>query len=269
MKSLVWLASYPKSGNTWMRLLFAAYQKSPDDEKFELTDAYQATMSESRRQAFERLAGKTDLTNPEIDELREAVQIKLSNRVRPPVLIKTHNARVQHNGIPIIRRELTLGAIYIVRNPLDVVDSVADHWGVDHDRAIEMMNDRNLTIGGPKQDLVTQYLESWSGHVMSWIDHRAFPVHVVCYNVLTFLGWDHDPIRIERAIAETDFRRLQKREQVSGFGERSNKSASGTFFRSGRAERWREVLNETQRLAILNAHAETMRRFGYRTVDGP
>ena len=281
MKSLVWLASYPKSGNTWLRLLFAAYRKSPDDEKFELTDAYQATMSESRRQAFERLAGKTDLTNPEIDELREAVQIELSNRVRPPVLIKTHNARVQHNGIPIIRRELTLGAIYIVRNPLDVVDSVADHWGVDHDRAIEMMNDRNLTIGGPKQDLVTQYLESWSGHVMSWIDHRAFPVHVVCYedlltrteitfrNVLTFLGWDPDPIRIERAIAETDFRRLQKREQVSGFGERSNKSTSGTFFRSGRAERWREVLNETQRLAILNARAETMRRFGYRTADEP
>ncbi|WP_436714917.1 hypothetical protein U8335_19200 [Roseiconus lacunae] len=46
MKSLVWLASYPKSGNTWMRLLFAAYQKSPDDKAFELSDAYHATMSE-------------------------------------------------------------------------------------------------------------------------------------------------------------------------------------------------------------------------------
>ena len=84
MKSPVWFASYPKSGNTWMRLLFAVYQMSPNDEKFELSDAYQATMSESRRQAFERIAGKTDLTNQENDEFREAVQIELSNRVRPP-----------------------------------------------------------------------------------------------------------------------------------------------------------------------------------------
>tara|TARA_R110002049_G_scaffold288423_1_gene470902 strand:- start:78361 stop:79221 length:861 start_codon:yes stop_codon:yes gene_type:complete len=278
MKSLVWLASYPKSGNTWMRLLFAAYQKSPDDENFELSDAYHATMSKSRRQAFERIAGKTDLTNQEIDELREAVQIDLSNRIRPPVLIKTHNARVQHNGFPIIRRELTLGAIYIVRNPLDVVDSVADHWGVDHDRAIAMMNDRKLTIGGPKQDLVTQYVESWSGHVTSWIDQRAFPVHVVCYedllarteitfrNVLTFLGWDPDLERIERAIAETDFRRLQKREKEAGFGERSNKSKSGTFFRSGKAERWQETLSEDQVGRVVEAHAGVMKRFCYQAI---
>ena len=74
---------------------------------------------------------------------------------------------------------------------------------------------------------------------------------------------------VDRSPRISSTRRLQKREQVSGFGERSNKSTSGTFFRSGRAERWREVLNQTQRLAILNAHAETMRRFGYRTVDEP
>lgn len=262
-----------------MRLLFAAYQKSPGDESFELSDAYHATMSESRRQAFERIAGKGDLTNQEIDELREAVQIDLSNRVRPPVLIKTHNARVQHNGFPIIRRELTLGAIYIVRNPLDVVDSVADHWGVHHDRAIAMMNDRSLTIGGPKQDLVTQYLESWSGHVTSWIDQRVFPVHVVCYedllarteitlrNVLTFLGWEPDRQRVERAIAETDFRRLQKREREFGFGERSKKSTSGTFFRSGKAEGWRETLNGEQINMIRSAHREVMQRFGYPTSE--
>lgn len=258
-----------------MRLLFAAYQKAPEDELFKLTDAYHTTISESRRETFERISGKTDLNNQEIDSLREAVQLDMSHRVRPPVLIKTHNARVQHNGYPIIRRELTLGAIYIIRNPLDVVDSVADHWGVDHERAIGMMNDRNLTIGGPKQDLVTQYLESWSGHVSSWIDQRAFPVHVVCYedllhrtemtfrNVLTFLGWDPERPRIERAIAETDFRRLQQREKESGFGERSQKSTSGRFFRSGKAERWREILTEEQIDRIQTAHHDVMRRFGY------
>ncbi len=56
-----------------MRLLFAAYQKSPDDANFELSDAFHSTMSESRRQAFERIAGKNDLNGQEVDELREAV----------------------------------------------------------------------------------------------------------------------------------------------------------------------------------------------------
>ncbi|QDV58698.1 sulfotransferase domain-containing protein [Rosistilla oblonga] len=277
MKSLVWLASYPKSGGELVEELFAQYQLTSGTQDDRLQWIFHSTKCASRRQAYERAAGRKGLSNQEIDELREAVQIDLSNRVRPPVLIKTHNARVQHNGFPIIRRELTLGAIYIVRNPLDVVDSVADHWGVDHDRAIAMMNDRNLTIGGPKQDLVTQYLESWSGHVTSWIDQRAFPVHVVCYedllarteitfrNVLTFLGWDPDPERIERAIAETDFRRLQKREKEAGFGERSNKSTSGTFFRSGKAERWRDTLTEVQVNRVVEANADVMERFCYQT----
>ena len=87
-------------------MLFAAYQKDRD-ASFQLEDAFAATMSESRRSEFEKLAGKSDLTGPEIDALREAVQVNLSERVRPPVLLKTHNARVKHRGYPVIRRELT------------------------------------------------------------------------------------------------------------------------------------------------------------------
>lgn len=180
--------------------MLAAYQQPADQKSFQLSEAFATTMSESRRADFERIAGKTELFNDEIDALREKVQLDLASRVRPPVLLKTHNARVRHCGYPIIRQELTLGAIYIVRNPLDVVDSVADHWGVDHGEAIRMMGNDEQTIGGPQQTFVTQYLESWSGHIASWIDQRAFPIHVVRYedmlstteltfrNVLTYLA---------------------------------------------------------------------------------
>tara|TARA_R110002049_G_scaffold288423_1_gene470897 strand:- start:74875 stop:75231 length:357 start_codon:yes stop_codon:yes gene_type:complete len=104
-------------------------------------------------------------------------------------------------------------------------------------------------------------------------------VHVICYedllarteitfrNVWTFLGWDPDRERIERAIAETDFSRLQKREKEAGFGERSKKSTSGTFFRSGKAERWRETLTELQITQIATAHESVMQRFGYRSPE--
>lgn len=73
----------------------------------------------------------------------------------------------------------------------DKVGAIPEHLqpiltriGVDHDRAIAMMNNPNLTIGGARQDWVTQYLESWSGQVRSWGDQRAFPVHVVWYEDL-------------------------------------------------------------------------------------
>lgn len=280
MNSLVWLASYPKSGNTWMRLLFAAYQMASEDSSFQLHDAFRVTMSESRRTDFERLAGKGNLTVTEVDQLREAVQVELSERVRPPVLLKTHNARVQHQGYPIIRRELTLGAIYVVRNPLDIVDSFADHWGVSKDRAIEMMNNRRQSIGGPNADLVTQYLESWSEHVKSWVDQRVFPVHIVRYedllnsrettlrNVLTFLGWEADPDRIAKALSETEFERLKERESADGFEETSKKSSSGRFFRRGVAGHWRESLSAQQIDRICLHHGEVMRRFGYLSTAG-
>ncbi|MEZ6088830.1 MAG: sulfotransferase domain-containing protein [Pirellulaceae bacterium] len=275
MKRLVWLASYPKSGNTWMRMLFAAFQKHPD-QPFELKDAFKSTRSEVRRSEFEKIAGKSELSELEIDRLREAVQISIAQAIKPPVLLKTHNARVMHNGFPMIRRELTLGAIYIVRNPLDVADSVADHWGVSIDEAIAMMNNRRNAIGGGQgDDLVKQYLESWSQHVLTWCHQRAFPVHVVRYedllsateftfrNVLTFLGWQLDEQRIRQAIELTQFDSLRSREETSGFAERSKKSTSGTFFRRGQSGHWREILTSAQANLVIEHHGLVMRRFGY------
>lgn len=277
MNRLVWLASYPKSGNTWVRLLFAAYRK-PLGEALTLAEAFQTTISDSRRSEFERIAGKTGLSEAEVDGLREAVQIWLAERIEPPVLVKTHNARVRHNGFPMIRRELTLGAIYIVRNPLDVVDSVADHWGCSIDHAIRMLGNERHSIGGKQDAMVHQYLQTWSLHVQSWTDEPAFPTLIVRYedllaapeivlrNVLTFLGWKIDPTRVTAAIEETQFEKLQTREAANGFQERSDKSLSGRFFRKGKSGDWRQVLTEAQVDRLIADHGEVMQRFGYSVV---
>ena len=274
-RSLVWLASYPKSGNTWMRMLLAAYATPDLDRPLELPDAFRVTRNESRREDYVRLSGREDLTAADIHSLRHAVQMDLARRVRPPVLLKTHNARCVVGGVPIIHDELTLGAVYIVRNPLDVVDSVADHWGVDHAAAITMMNRASQCIGGPKETLVTQHLRSWSLHVSGWTEHAAFPVHVVRYeellaataptlrNVLTFLGWPADRRRIDHAVEQTRLSQLARREADGGFAERSQKSAGGRFFRHGRSGRWREVLTGPQIATVRQHHGEVMRRFGY------
>ena len=259
-----------------MRMMFAAYRKEPG-VSVTLTEAFKTTMSDSRRSDFEKVADKSEFTEMEIDNLRETVQKTLSERAKPPVLIKTHNARVRHNGIPMIRRELTLGAIYILRNPLDVVDSVADHWGCSIDEAIKMMNNDRHTIGGPKDAMVKQYLQSWSRHVRSWIFQPVFPTLIVRYedmqsapemtfrNILTFLGWPIEPDRVTSAIAETNFENLQAKEAADGFEERSKKSLSGQFFRKGKSGDWENVLTKEQIQRIVEDHGQVMQTFGYGT----
>ncbi len=96
------------------------------DRPLELPDAFRITRNESRREDYVRLSGRDDLTAADIQSLRHTVQMDLARRVRPPFLLKTHNARCVVGGVPIICDDLTLGAVYVVRNPLDVVDS-AEH----------------------------------------------------------------------------------------------------------------------------------------------
>ncbi|TWU61728.1 sulfotransferase domain-containing protein [Crateriforma conspicua] len=259
-----------------MRLLLAAYQKPLEAAEVELTDAFHSTVSESRRTYFEKLARKEDLTAATIDTLREKVQFHLANNLQPPILIKTHNANLCRNGVPMIRQEYTLGTVFVIRNPLDVVSSLADHWGVGNDQAIAMMGNSNLCIGGPRQEFVTQFLSSWSEHALSWVSQSDFPVHIVRYedllartectfrNVLTFLGWPTCDERIARAISQTRFDALQAKEELNGFTERSKKSVSGKFFRTGKAGAYIECLSQAQISAVKTRHQAVMDKFGYK-----
>ncbi len=106
-KNLVWLASYPKSGNTWVRMLLAAYTADKVEGFFDFELARRVTASDSLRRDFVRVVGRDDLKPGEIDGLRAVVQHQLAETVRPAALVKTHNAR-KRRGHPM---SSSLGAI--------------------------------------------------------------------------------------------------------------------------------------------------------------
>jgi hypothetical protein len=148
-----WLASYPKSGNTWVRAFLAAYSgRLRGADSFDLGAVASVSESESRAAWFADLAGRPveELTEAEINSLRESVQGLIAQRKNSTGLVKTHNARVMTGGTPLICRKWTQRAVYIVRNPLNVVDSLADHAGRDVDQAIRLMNDRRHRLGHSK-----------------------------------------------------------------------------------------------------------------------
>ena len=147
--TLTWLASYPKSGSTWVRAFLAAYQSfEPDLAAFDLTRVTRCSTSDSRATFFADLAGKPyeSLSQSEIDALRSQVQQRLATSIDANIVVKTHNARGMHGGFPLVDAAVTRRAVYLVRNPLDIVDSMADHAGLQIDGAIALLGDRKSVV---------------------------------------------------------------------------------------------------------------------------
>ncbi|MFN9911289.1 MAG: sulfotransferase domain-containing protein, partial [Pirellulaceae bacterium] len=178
-------------------------------------------------------------------------------------------------GFSLIASQWTGGAIYLVRNPLDIVDSMSDHADLSHDATIELMNNRDQRLGGLHSPLVTQYVDTWSRHVASWLDHADFPVLLVRYEdihqaplreftrMVAFLGWEVDTTALQRAIPLACFETLQGLEREQGFQETSRVARSGRFFRRGQIDAWRELLSEPQVARIMADHGSMMARLGY------
>jgi hypothetical protein len=189
------------------------------------------------------------------------------------VFVKTHNALVVDRGTPTITMAQTAGAIYVVRNPLDVAISYADHLGVSIDDAIARLANRMETSNTDRA--VYEHRGNWSQHVKSWTHVSSQGLHVVRYEdlqadpeaafgaICRFLGFNAPPERLQKAIEFASFEQLSRQEAEEGFRERTQTQQK--FFRKGKAEAWRDVLTPEQAARIVASHGAQMARFGYRT----
>jgi hypothetical protein len=273
MSSIVWLASYPKSGNTWVRAFLQNYldaAERPSD--INALDRYFADESKPNWYAPYVKGALTDLDLAQICALRPQVHRDIAASRAGSILVKTHNILGEYDGMPLHEMSVTAGAVYVVRNPLDVVLSLADHFGLSVDEAIAFMN--NEATGSPTDEAnVASVLSSWSAHVRSWTASGGDAACVLRYedllvkpakgfrNLVHFLGLTPDPALLRRAIRHSSFPELRKQEQRQGFIERSPNSRR--FFRAGRKDQWRTGLGREQVGRIVDAHREQMQRFKY------
>ncbi len=276
MNRLVWLTSYPKSGNTWMRIFLINYllnTQTPQD-----INALEMINHAGTRFIFDGLAGfaSSHLTLDEVDKLRPEIFRHESELTPDLKFLKVHDAYVMTaRGEPLFPVDASYGAIYIVRNPLDVAVSYAHHEKITIDQIIDRMcyPEAALAIRGDRyMDQIRQKLLTWSDHVRSW-QNAPMPVHVVRYEdmlgdgervfteVIRFLNLPDDGDRIRRAIAFSSFDEVRKQESQKKFSERIHQDA--TFFRKGKAGSWEEELTPEQADRIREAHGDIMRQFGY------
>lgn len=273
MGKILWLASYPKSGNTWLRAFIhnlMSNAKAPVD----INDMSTLTSGDSLVQWYRHLDPRPPLawSREDVAKMRRGAQLAMVASKPETVIMKTHNALLAPHGLPIIQMDLTAGAIYVVRNPLDLVLSLADHYGVDIDKAIEVMNDPN-NGGMADGNIVFEIHSTWSVHVKSWTgrphpgllvvryeDMLAKPLH--SFGAVTrFMGLKPTRERLERAIDLSSFKNLRAQEEAKGFREKSEKGTS--FFRVGRSGQWKEKLSQAQIDRLIENHREQMTRFGY------
>jgi hypothetical protein len=275
---IVWLASYPKSGNTWTRSflndLHAVLEHGLDVEPQDINKMQRLTAWDIGAKQYEAVIGKkmADASDSEIDAARAAVQAQVVKRNSGILLVKTHNALAITSGHPTINMSVTAGAIYIVRNPLDVAISFANHIGQSIDVAIRIMSTPSHRPPNSEKS-VGEYYGSWSENVASWTKKKNSALLTLRYEdmhkdpVKTFgalaqhLQQHASPEQLNRAIELSAFKVLKQQEETSGFTEKPKHLEA--FFRSGKTGEWKDVLTDKQVLTIRTLHGEEMEKFGY------
>lgn len=276
-KNIIWLASYPKSGNTWFRV-FLTNLLSNSEEPANINDLKETSISSSRK-IFDDYTGlsSSDLTHQEIDRLRPDVYRMQSAETNDLLFKKAHDKYlfVDENKA-LFPEEITKCAIYFIRNPLDVAVSFAYHNNKPIAKMIEGINDSTYAFCDSTKKLhnqLRQILGSWSDHAESWINQKNIPVKVIRYedmvessfstfkSAVDFIGLDKSDQEIKNAIEKSDFSVLTNQEKENGFREKMIKSKA--FFRKGKIGDYKNHLNQDMIEEIVNQNKQLMLDFGY------
>jgi hypothetical protein len=271
LRRIIWLASYPKSGNTWIRSLLAHYFM-PKGTAPDINNLRQFTTGDGRPDFYAAAAGGTYSAAGFEDWLRVRPRAlaMIAGSKRNKHFVKTHCQLRSVQGVALIPPQVTAAAIYILRNPFDVALSYARHMGTDVDTAIERMARHDNVMG--TQQHIYDVLGRWDEHVASWSDAKGLRLHVVRYeDLLTkpgptmrallqqFLGLSVDSKKLAYAITSTSFDAMRQQEEQLGFAERPEGMAQ--FFARGQAGAWREDMTAAQVKRVRELFLPTIERW--------
>ncbi|MCX6204892.1 MAG: sulfotransferase domain-containing protein [Bacteroidetes bacterium] len=279
LKKIIWLASYPKSGNTWFRVFITALL---NNGIVNINDLKTNGIFSSRT-IFDNYTDidSSYLYDDEAKIVLPDIYRELALDKKEQIFIKVHDAFICNQlEDPIIPENVSFCAIYFIRNPLDIAGSLANHLNSSLDKAVNFMCKKDACFSPQKANLNTskqirQYLSDWSFHVETWTTIPRFPVHVVRYEdmvtnpfdtfkgILSKIGWlEYNDIQIQLAIDASSFSALQSQEKKIGFIEKPLTSVP-LFYRKGKINNWKDELTENQVTTIINTHHKVMKMYDY------
>ena len=277
---IIWLASYPKSGNTLLRSILSSYFYSNDGiftfENLEKISQFPQTshlMSigvdvDNEKEVFKNFINAQNFINLDKEKVK---------------FFKTHSSLCKMYESNFTDLKNTLGTIYIVRDPRNVVTSLAHHYNLSIDQATDVMIDKNrLMDKTPKNCRV--FLGSWNFNFNSWknlkdqnkyllikyedLINKKKNVLLKIFKYLDLLGLKSnlDMTRLNKAIKTTEFENMKKKEENETFYEAVIDSKTGkrkNFFNLGPKNNWRQLLDEKNINKIEKNFEKEMLELGY------
>jgi len=275
---IIWLSSYPKSGNTYLRSFLSAYYYTNDGSfNFDLLKFIEQFPDKQFFQSFMK-------TKKEASEKWLPLQRKIvkSNKIK---FLKTHSAYGSYDGSPFTSSEVTIGGIYIVRDPRNVVCSLMNHFSLSKKDALSMLLDENRGIKSKENNFATYtFLSSWSNHFKSWANIKSFKTKLIKYedlqdnaeeifkNTILFInnlinnGQGIDYQKFNKALDTTKFKILKKRENEGGFLEAMFSEEKGRkipFFNLGFENNWKNNLSNEAVKEIEYRFEKEMKELNY------
>ena len=265
---ITWIASFPRSGNTWVRALISAYA---NEGKSNINTIMQT--GDKDPNYFDGIIKKpiNEWTLTDQALLKPAAMSRMLEDANGNLMLKTHDCNFDVSGVAQIPHDLTRAAIYIVRDPRDIALSFKNHYNTtDNAAAVDMMLDDRYMTRYPNKGLFVPQL-SWKIHMSSWMRELPYPVYALRYEdllekpfeifseIIQFLNMDYDKDLARESIEACAFERLKKQEKKEGFRE----TVGQEFFHKGQAQRWKTDLEPELQTKIIQACSNEMKSLGY------
>ena len=278
---IIWISSYPKSGNTWVRALLSSYFYSKDGNfHFDLLEQIKEFPKHSDYlNEISVNSNLAEITKEWIPAQRK-LNLKHNNST---FFLKTHSAICNVEGSDFTDKENSLGAIYVVRDPRNVILSLSNHFDYSIEKSLEMICNKKQIITNPTKEnrhFGFTVVSDWQNHYRTWKNFKLVEVKIVKYEDLIlspkntfisilnfinkFMQVDIDEDRIKNVLMSTEFSKLQQSENKYGFKESSNMSGfNKKFFNLGPKNDWKNLLKKEIKEKIENHFKEEMKELGY------
>ena len=280
MQKIIWISSYPKSGNTWIMFLIANYFFNIErKDNFEIVN--KNIIKFPPASLIKKFTTKKELIENPYNiskywlKAQEQAKIMKGN----VMFLKNHNALVSVNGNEFTNENFSLASIYIIRDPRDVVVSNAHYSNLAFDKIIQNLCDKNLfyNLNHYNDFPDIEILGSWKFHYISWRDGVPNMPKIIVryedlikdsyscfYKIINFLSkilnFKLDEEQIKFSVENSKFEKLQNNENKFGYIKNNSNTS---FFHSGKIQQWKNILNKSQIKTIENKFKEEMELLGY------
>jgi len=280
---IFWIASYPKSGNTWVRALISAYYYSNDG-------IFTENLIKKIGQFPEKIHFDGFNYDQKIVTDTTRFWIKAQERINEDKKVKfkkTHNCLSSINGNNFTDKKNTIACVYIIRDPRNLITSLKNHYELEYKEALEfMINEKKFIFDYHKQNDYSdfQFISSWEKNFLSWKNQSDFPIKMIKYEDLlnkTYFVFEDlikfinnilkvdekiDERKLKNSIYSTSFEKLQKYEKDHGFSEAINPKNSKRnipFFNLGPRNDWKKILDDEFQEKLNYTFNKSLKYFSY------